>query len=232
MKTTEPLVHRIDVKDRNGRIVGQKEIVSYRGLLDMVHRERLCSLKTELLQSPSPQNGETAIVRATVRTSRGTFTGIGDANPRNVNARIVPHLIRMAETRAEARAMRKAVNIGVVAIEELAGDSGDLVADAPIAVGADAPPENDTREPKTVKNELSRATTRSDSSRASDQQRRYLYRLLQERNIEGDDARAFIKKELGVATVKDAPKAAVSALIDRLKNGSGEHRAAHTAAGG
>lgn len=49
-----------------------------------------------------------------VVTQRGAFTGLGDANPRNVNARIAPHFVRMAETRALARALRAALDIGVL----------------------------------------------------------------------------------------------------------------------
>ena len=109
-KGENPLTRRIPVKDRDGKVIGTKEVVGYRGLLDMVHKERLQVIRTKLLQAPSKENGETAIVHATVVTSRGTFTGIGDANPKNVNPKVAPHAIRMAETRAEARAMRKAVN--------------------------------------------------------------------------------------------------------------------------
>jgi len=97
-KGENPLVHRIPVKDKNGRVIGEKEVVAYRGLLDMVHKERLQKIVTRLVQAPSKENGETAIVLATIQTARGTFTGLGDANPRNVNAKIAPHLIRMAES--------------------------------------------------------------------------------------------------------------------------------------
>ena len=47
------------------------------------------------------------------------FTGIGDASPANVSPRLVPSLIRFAETRAKARALRDATNVGMVALEEL-----------------------------------------------------------------------------------------------------------------
>lgn len=42
-----------------------------------------------------------------------------------MNRRIAPHVIRMAETRAVARAFRMAVNIGAVAVEELLDDVVD-----------------------------------------------------------------------------------------------------------
>jgi hypothetical protein len=65
-----------------------------------------------------------AICHATVETTKGSFDGIGDASPTNVGRAIVPHLIRMSETRAVARAFRVAVNVG----EALADDPSD---DAP-----------------------------------------------------------------------------------------------------
>ena len=74
------------------------------------------------MQVPSKENGEVAIVKAVIRTEEGKFGGIGDASPQNVNRAIAPHLIRMAETRAKARALRDAINVGVTAFEELGGE--------------------------------------------------------------------------------------------------------------
>lgn len=115
----------IDIKDKQGRVVGRKEVARYSGLLAKAHDEGLRQVTTTMLQIPTKENHHTAIVLASVQTTKGTFTGIGDASPENVRANIAPHLIRMAETRAKARALRDAVNIGVVALEEL----GELLDD-------------------------------------------------------------------------------------------------------
>jgi hypothetical protein len=103
------------IVERNGR-----SFVLYAGLLDLAHERGLRAVTTTLVQIPSELNGNVAIVHATVETSQGAFTGLGDAAPENVSRMMLPHLIRMAETRAKARALRDAVNVGVTALEELA----------------------------------------------------------------------------------------------------------------
>jgi hypothetical protein len=113
-----------------------KDFVVYEGLLDEAHQQGLNRISTTLIQVPTDENGNMAIVAAEVETGKGTFSGIGDASPANVNRMIAPHLIRMAETRAKARALRDAVNIGVTALEEL-GDF-DEAADEPGQVAAES----------------------------------------------------------------------------------------------
>lgn len=110
-----------------------KNFVLYAGLLDEAHAQGLKAINTALVQIPGDDNGRVAVVQATVTTEKGTFQGLGDAAPDNVARPMVTCLIRMAETRAKARALRDAVNVGVVALEELGEDDGDDVPVAPRA---------------------------------------------------------------------------------------------------
>jgi hypothetical protein len=100
------------------------KFVLYEGLLDEAHSRGLTSIDTELLQAPVPDGSQTgedvAIVKAVVMMEDGrSFSGIGDASPKNVNRNIAPHIIGMAETRAKARALRDAINVGITAFEEV-----------------------------------------------------------------------------------------------------------------
>lgn len=113
--------------ERQGR-----QFVLYAGLLDLAHAQGLKAIRTQLLQIPSEENGQTAIVAAEVETEKGVFSGIGDANPSNVARAMLTCTIRLAETRAKARALRDATNIGVAALEELGGDADEQTAPRPV----------------------------------------------------------------------------------------------------
>jgi hypothetical protein len=110
-----------------------KQYVLFAGLLDEAHSLGLKGIDTDLIQVPDDSNGNVAIVKATAEMEDDRrFSGIGDASPDNVGRNIVPHIIRMAETRAKARALRDAVNVGATALEEL-------------SEGDDAPPASSSR---------------------------------------------------------------------------------------
>ncbi|MBV9748328.1 MAG: hypothetical protein JO157_05920 [Acetobacteraceae bacterium] len=106
------------IVERQGR-----SFVLYAGLLDLAHSQGLASIRTELIQAPSEANNRVAICAAVVTMERDglvrTFTGLGDAAPNNVTPAMQTCLLRMAETRAKARALRDATNIGEAAFEEL-----------------------------------------------------------------------------------------------------------------
>ncbi len=109
--------------------IDDKDFVLYAGLLDVAHQKNLCLVDVELIQYPSDENKNTAICKARVETMDGKkFSDIGDANPQNCNSKVARHLIRMASTRAKARAFRDMDNIGMTALEEL-GDLGDILGD-------------------------------------------------------------------------------------------------------
>lgn len=236
-----PLTTRIPIKDRNGHVIGEKEVATYAGLLARAHEEGLKCVRTELVQSPEPNNGRVAIVLATVETTRGTFTGIGDANPDNVNARIAPHLLRMAETRAKARALRDAVNIGMVALEELGGEEEIEEVRPPASRTA---PRTPLREVPTERRggerpsprvfprgnsdrEAPRAPSRDESreSPMTENQRRWLYRFLADRGFEGAAATDALCRAAEVEQVGHITKSLASVLIDAWKQEGSGHAA-------
>lgn len=94
-----------------------RDFVQFGGLLAMAHEAGLVSLDAHFL-TVEPELA-TAIATAKFENGR-SFTECGDASPGNVNANIKPHFARMALTRAKARALRDALNIGMCSVEELA----------------------------------------------------------------------------------------------------------------
>jgi len=222
MKAESPLIRTIELKDRNGRVTGTKDVVTYAGLLSKAHEEGLKFIKTSLVQAPTDDNGRVAIARAEVETSRGTFQGYGDASPENVNSFIVPHLIRMAETRAKARALRDAVNVGVVSFEELDGDEALAGAAGPGSGAASRtprPPRNGQASPRPVPPRPQPPATGA-TSLMSEAQRRYLFRLLAGQGVQGDAALEYLTGHFGVEDLAEVSKAAATALIDELVAGN------------
>lgn len=187
--------------DRQG-----KSFVLYAGLLDEAHARGLKSITTSLLQPPSGANGDLAVCAATVEMGDGrTFAGIGDASPQNVNEMMRHCLIRMAETRAKARALRDAVNVGMAALEELEGATECPSVDGPDVVN------------------LSRAAgsprpTAVQPRAATEAQLRAIYSIAQGRlgmdrgKIEAESRHAYAVAPEGLT------KGQASDFIDRLKS--------------
>ena len=93
-----------------------RSYVKFEGLLSLAHQRGLVALETTVISIGL----DLAVCQATARFRDGrTFTDIGDASPENVAKHLRPHFVRMAATRASARALRRALNVGHCAVEEL-----------------------------------------------------------------------------------------------------------------
>lgn len=196
-----------------------QDVTTYAELLSLAHDDGLKSIQTQLLATPNDDNGRLAIVKAIAETSKGRFEALGDADPTSVEAPFVPHLIRVAETRAKARALRDAVNRGIVSLEELDGERHDTPDPYP-GSGAQTPPARSPRHPRGAAAPRGNGDARRYDNAAADLmtegQRRYLFRLMATRGLVKEAAEEELKDLLLVDRLTSATKAKASELIDRL----------------
>lgn len=96
------------------------DFILYKGLLWLAHAKGIQSIETDMVSIDMDRG--LVIHKAVVTMKDGSvFHGYGDASNKSVSKNIAPHLLRMSETRAKARALRDAVNIGLCSVEELGG---------------------------------------------------------------------------------------------------------------
>jgi len=93
-----------------------RDFIQYAGLLAMAHEHGLQELSAAFI-SVTP---ELALAAAHAFFADGRkFWDAGDATPTNVHQQVRAHFPRVALTRAKARCLRDALNISMVAVEEL-----------------------------------------------------------------------------------------------------------------
>jgi hypothetical protein len=94
-----------------------KPFVKFTGLLQMAHERGLVALTAAWTYN----DGELSLAHAvaTFQDER-RFEEAGDATPANTNRKVAVHFRRVALTRAKARALRDALGVELVAVEELA----------------------------------------------------------------------------------------------------------------
>lgn len=95
--------------------------ITHSGLLRVALRRRCAGMRTTLQKAFCDYSRGHWVFRATVYTKTGSrgFVGYGDANPSNVSPLVRGAEMRVAETRAVNRALRKAYGIGLCSVEEL-----------------------------------------------------------------------------------------------------------------
>lgn len=123
----------LSVGSGDAQVLDGRLYVTHTGLLRIAQRNRCSGIRTiiqkDLSDAPSGRWVVKAIVYRTPR-SRG-FVGYGDADPSNVAAHLRGCELRIAETRAVNRALRKAYGIGLCSVEELGSFSAVRAATDP-----------------------------------------------------------------------------------------------------
>jgi hypothetical protein len=95
--------------------------VTHNGLLGLARRNRCAGINVQPVPTFSDPSVQRWAFEATVyksKTCRG-FVGYGDADPSNVSSLVRGAEMRVAETRAVNRALRKAYGIGICSVEEI-----------------------------------------------------------------------------------------------------------------
>lgn len=118
-----------DLTDRHGMSVASGDIqqiegrwyVTHAGLLRTAQRRRCHGIRTSLQKAVSDPIASRWVFKATVykTPNSGGFVGYGDADPSNTSPLVRGAEMRVAETRAVNRALRKAYGIGLCSVEEL-----------------------------------------------------------------------------------------------------------------
>jgi hypothetical protein len=102
--------------------------VTHSGLLRVALRSRCAGIRIQPVHEFCDSQAGRWAFKAIVYKTRGCkgFVGFGDANPSNVSPLVCGAEMRVAETRAVNRALRKAYGIGICSVEELGALSGPL----------------------------------------------------------------------------------------------------------
>lgn len=108
-----------------------REYTTHAGLLATAHENGLEGVEITMV-SWDPTN-RAAVMTATAKGTRGTYSDYGDADPSNVGKNIATACIRMASTRASSRALRLYLGVGMTTFEELPGNAKPEPVAAPVA---------------------------------------------------------------------------------------------------
>ena len=198
------LISRGDLQLLDGRWY-----VTHAGLLRIARSKNCCGIRSALVSRLSDPSANRWIFRATVYKSprsRG-FVGYGDADPSNVSPLVRGAEMRVAETRAVNRALRKAYGIGLCSVEELG-----WLSSAPSAS------DNHTRPNKTCAS--------NGPNHGHPRLRDQLCLLIRKYELDPSLVKRYAADFCGTETLRDASRDLVEAFISTLAEEASKDRAA------
>jgi hypothetical protein len=113
--------HSLSVLSGDVQLLQGKWYVTHSGLLRLATRYGCHGIRVHPVSDFCDKSAERWVFEAVVFKSRSCkgFVGYGDANPSNVSPLVHGAEMRVAETRAVNRALRKAYGIGICSVEEI-----------------------------------------------------------------------------------------------------------------
>jgi hypothetical protein len=191
--------HSLSVAAGELQLLSGKWYVTHSGLLGIARRNRCCGIKSAMVERHSDPAAGRWVFKATVYKtprSRG-FVGYGDADPSNVSPSVRGAEMRVAETRAVNRALRKAYGVGLCSVEELGSFS------APPKPLAATPHSSDHPGPNGSGNGRLRL-------------RDQLCLLIRQHNLDPTLVKRFAADFCGTETLKEASRDLVESFITEL----------------
>jgi hypothetical protein len=182
--------------------------VTHAGLLRLAERKRCGGIQVQQVHRFCDPVLGRWVFRATVYktpTSRG-FVGYGDADPSNVSSLVHGAEMRVAETRAVNRALRKAYGIGLCSVEEL---------------GCSPRPSRPDRSNQNA------PTSNGNNGRQNCQPRLRdrLCLLIRQHQLDAGLVKAYAADYCGTPTLRDASREQVEAFINNLAERATKDRA-------
>src|ERR1035437_8706531 len=174
-----------------------KWYVSHSGLLRIAHRRRCVGIDTEIEQHTTEASVGRWVFRATVHKSKSTsFVGYGDADPSNVSPLVHGAEMRVAETRAVNRALRKAYGIGICSVEE---------------IGSFAQPSQSSPEPKKLPPQPANG-----NGHGSPKVRDRLCQIIRQHELDPNLVKAYATDFCAVKALRDATREQVENFVKHL----------------
>ena len=173
--------------------------VTHTGLLRLARRKHCRGIHVDAVDSLCDSASGRYVLKATVYPSKNStgFVGYGDADPTNVSALVRGAEMRIAETRAVNRALRKAYGIGICSVEELGSRSGSLAI-------APAPPK------------FPPSSTKSNGNGSGHKVRDRLCQIIQKHSLDAVLVKAYAVEFRGSKTLKEATRERVEEFVCQL----------------
>jgi hypothetical protein len=200
--------HALSVAAGDLQLLSGKWYVTHAGLLSLAQRRRCVGMRVEQVsQFCDPVVGRW-VFKATVYTSPRShgFVGYGDADLSNVSYLVRGAEMRVAETRAVNRALRKAYGIGLCSVEELGWSPHEP-------------------EPAVTKRQEPTPSSNNGHSNGQPRLRDRLCLLIRQHQLDSNLVKAYAADYCGTATLKDAGRDLVEAFINDLAERATKDRA-------